>query len=687
LQISVLPDWDEHNNEVHRHREVQLEELEESTSQHPPRVLRSSRLKKPRVSTASPMKLKSVPIEETTPEVDTGPDRNDTVPPIKIDPKSSNFNKFEIDPIKSWIGKQLKDQTISQSILSNVIKTHDNYPDGLLAIPSTKGGSPRIIVPVEAQENLVKQAHLDIHHQNHRKVHNLLYPLYWWPLMDKDIERICKACDHCQSGKMRREKIRSEFDALGPQSKAGPRQHYGMDFYGLMKGEVLVIVDLFTRETILQWLPSRKQEQVAHTILRRVIFERGVPLSIRSDNAPELMKGVIHKICKYLNIQQIVTGGHNPRGNAICERANQTLGNMIRKLTDKEYTNLKSLALPAFQYAMNITPHSSIGCSPFEAGHGLPAQSVAHARLLAQQTLTDEARGMDLDADDLLEDVDIAFDTSELKAVIELAMRMSEIVRSTSEWHRRMTSKKLSQNGKPIDYEALTPGAKVYFYKPPTSQEVERRGRKAKHLDHYTGPATIVRSIGTRSFVIEYTDSQGTTRTYQRDASMISLIPPTEIKRDPSDANLEEKAPHTHQSIVLSPIEEGEYLILKDTKDANTWYCAQVLEKLPDRIKVSYLTTSIRALPKYNKATHKQRLCRLQELVFLRTWTLPTGEATTVDPTLSRKRNKLWTGQIPHKFLDEVILVRHVGITASGNLTPATASLAAKLDIAHHVGA
>jgi hypothetical protein len=103
---------------------------------------------------------------------------------------------------------------------------------------------------------------------------------------------------------------------------------------------------------------------VAQTILRRVIFERGVPLSIRSDNAPELMKGVIKIICTYLNIKQIVTSGeHNPRGNAICERANQTLGNMIRKLTDKEYTSLKVLALPAFQYAMNITPHSSIGCS------------------------------------------------------------------------------------------------------------------------------------------------------------------------------------------------------------------------------------------------------------------------------------------------------------------------------------
>jgi hypothetical protein len=102
---------------------------------------------------------------------------------------------------------------------------------------------------------------------------------------------------------------------------------------------------------------------------------------------------------------------------------------MIRKLTDKEYSTLKTLALPAFQYAMNITPHSSIRCSPFEAGHGLPAQSVAHARLLAQRTLADGARGMDLDADDLLEDVDNTFDTSEVKSVMELAMRMAEIVR------------------------------------------------------------------------------------------------------------------------------------------------------------------------------------------------------------------------------------------------------------------
>ncbi len=92
---------------------------------------------------------------------------------------------------------------------------------------------------------------------------------------------------------MRRQKLQADFDALAPQSYSIPRQHYGFDFYGVQGDEILVIVDLFTREVILEWLPSRKQEAIVRVIMRRIIFERGVPHSFRSDNAPELMQGVV----------------------------------------------------------------------------------------------------------------------------------------------------------------------------------------------------------------------------------------------------------------------------------------------------------------------------------------------------------------------------------------------------------
>ncbi len=46
-----------------------------------------------------------------------------------------------------------------------------------------------------------------------------------------------------------------------------------------------------------------------------------------------------------------------------------------------------------------------------------------------------------------LENVDQFFDQSVIKEQLELAVRMAEVVRSTSEWHRRMTSENLSQSG------------------------------------------------------------------------------------------------------------------------------------------------------------------------------------------------------------------------------------------------
>jgi hypothetical protein len=109
---------------------------------------------------------------------------------------------------------------------------------------------------------------------------------------------------------------------------------------------------------------------------------------------------------------------------------------------------------------------------------------------------------------------------------------------------------------------------------------------------------------------------------------------------------------------------------------------------LPDRIKVSYYTTTTPSLAKHSKATYDEdKLLLIQKAVFLRTWTLPTGEATTVKPKSLRRKNNLWTGLVPLKFLDDVLLVRNVGMTNLGSLSVPTAELVANLKIAHHVGA
>ncbi len=145
-QVTVLPDWDDHNREVSLEREVHVGEVHS-----PPATRRSTRLKRHKSGVRLTVEPKS-----TLEQPISGND--ESVEPIGSNSRSSSFNQFEVQPITSWIGNQLKDQTIPQSTLNRVLKPHENYPDdGLLAIPSTNEGPSRIIVSLTEQENLVKR--------------------------------------------------------------------------------------------------------------------------------------------------------------------------------------------------------------------------------------------------------------------------------------------------------------------------------------------------------------------------------------------------------------------------------------------------------------------------------------------------------------------------------------------------
>ncbi len=97
---------------------------------------------------------------------------------------------------------------------------------------------------------------------------------------------------------------------------------------------------------------------------------------------------------------------------------------------------------------------------------------------------------------EILEDVSPVFDGSAAKHILENAVEIAKEVKATSEWHRRMTHEGLNQKGQRYNLDHFVEGAKVYFYRPPSVLDVERKTRKAKPFDHNVGPATIVKKIG-----------------------------------------------------------------------------------------------------------------------------------------------------------------------------------------------
>jgi hypothetical protein len=118
------------------------------------------------------------------------------------------------------------------------------------------------------------------------------------------------------------------------------------------------------------------------------------------------------------------------------------------------------------------------------------------------------------DADDNL--TAQAWDKSLPKKVLELAARMATVAQAHSDWHRRMTSENLNQLNRPFDDSQLQPGMKVYFYKPPSQQEVSTKGRNAKHLAQYHGPATVTAIPRRRQLELQY---EG--KTFNRDISLV----------------------------------------------------------------------------------------------------------------------------------------------------------------------
>ncbi len=105
----------------------------------------------------------------------------------------------------------------------------------------------------------------------------------------------------------------------------------------------------------------------------------------------------------------------------------------------------------------------------------------------------------------------------------------------------------------------------------------------------------------------------------------------------------------THPGIVY-PLQEGEFIVVKDDPKANDWYCAEIRKISADKIEVNYYTTITPAIAAYKDASLKERTENLRSATFLRTWCLNrgTGLPTTTPPTTNHgKLNHSWWGRIP----------------------------------------
>ena len=217
----------------------------------------------------------------------------------------------------------------------------------------------RIVMPVVLREYVVKLAHEG--HQGISKTKQRLRSKVWWPSMDKEAERICRACYECQ--------LVSAPPSPGPMvSTKLPDKawdHLACDLLGpLPSGEsILVIVDYYSRYFEVVFLRSTVSAKVV-AACEEVFCRWGVPLSLRSDNGPQFASMEFQSFLREYNIHWRSTTPLWPQANGEVERQNRSLLKSLKiaQLSKKDHR----AELRRFLLAYRSTPHTVTGVSPAE---------------------------------------------------------------------------------------------------------------------------------------------------------------------------------------------------------------------------------------------------------------------------------------------------------------------------------
>ena len=242
-------------------------------------------------------------------------------------------------PIKNWVGHQTEEIPKDGRLLE-VNKKPIHLPPNLIMVMDDKRRK-LINVPLSEQLPLTRQAHMTLIHQKGARVFHDLAQKYFWTNMEKDIIEICKTCKECLTNQVQRKRLTAEFIQATEDNMPMPRMAHGIGFYGHNDGEILVALDLCTREALLWFSPSRKQDLVAESLLSGLTFQKEVPFLFRNDEASEFVHGVVNAMGGYLGIGAITTGGHNPRSNSTVERFMQSLNGALRKCNKSEHKDIK----------------------------------------------------------------------------------------------------------------------------------------------------------------------------------------------------------------------------------------------------------------------------------------------------------------------------------------------------------
>ena len=330
-----------------------------------------------------------------------------------------------------------------------------------------------------------------------------------------------------------------------------------------VRAKVYIAIDPTSRYVIVIPLANREAKTWLQPFLDRVVFTFGAPTTLHSDAAPEFLSEALELLAQAADIRTTTTLGHNARSNGTIEVFWRFWNRCLRLLPDDHYAQWPSFA-SRIAFAHNTAGHDSLGgSSPFEIYHGSPANNPLTALLI--------------DSPSLDEDKEMVLPAQFADAVATSTRIFSQLARTHDQFIREETAARLNEHG---SSKTFLIGQKVKISVPPTAEQMEQTGRRAKHITAWKGPCTVIERLSNTAYSV--TDDT-TNRTYERVASNMLAYNAT-LPKTNSNAR-------QYNTTYSQPFANGEFIAVRDSP-TGPFYVAEIQEVTARNIRVHYYGTT-----------------------------------------------------------------------------------------------
>ncbi|KAE8952803.1 hypothetical protein PR003_g34235, partial [Phytophthora rubi] len=193
--------------------------------------------------------------------------------------------------------------------------------------------------------------------------------LYWWPNLQREVQKWARGCQECGSRKARPREVvpplrsirggdvgdRWALDVAGPFPVADGGERY-----------VVAALEYVTRYAVARCVTQHTADKVATFLMEDFVLRFGVFRELLTDGAPELAGVVLEKLVDMLQARQVSPVPYRPQMVGLVERFHRSWKDCVATYMSDERQNDWNLWVKFAVYAYNSANHSTVALTPNE---------------------------------------------------------------------------------------------------------------------------------------------------------------------------------------------------------------------------------------------------------------------------------------------------------------------------------